>query len=45
MTLQHDLPADHVVAAGVAHSVRECLHIAFDQAGVETDHHVAIDDP
>ena len=32
-----------MVATGVAHSVRECLEIAFDQAGVEIDDHVAID--
>src|SRR5581483_8800152 len=29
--LQRDDPEDYVVATGVAHSVRECLEIAFDQ--------------
>jgi GDPmannose 4,6-dehydratase len=32
-----------VVATGVAHSVRECLEIAFDQAGVDIDSHVVLD--
>ena len=35
---------DYVVATGVAHSVRECVEIAFDQAGVEIDGHVRIDE-
>ena len=35
MMLQQDAPEDYVVATGVAHSVRECLEIAFDQAGLE----------
>ncbi len=44
LMLQQDSPGDYVVATGVAHSVRECLEIAFDQAGVEIDDHVVIDD-
>jgi GDPmannose 4,6-dehydratase len=44
LMLQQDVPADYVVATGVAHSVRDCLEIAFDQAGVDIDHHVVIDD-
>jgi GDPmannose 4,6-dehydratase len=43
MMLQRDTPADYVVATGVAHSVRECLEIAFDQAGVEIGSHVQLD--
>ena len=43
LMLQRDAPADYVVATGVAHSVRDCLEIAFDQAGVEIDGHVVID--
>ena len=31
--LQQDVADDFVIATGVAHSVRECLEIAFDQAG------------
>jgi GDPmannose 4,6-dehydratase len=44
MMLQRDTPEDYVVATGVSHSVRECLDIAFDQAGVEVDGHVVIDE-
>jgi GDPmannose 4,6-dehydratase len=44
MMLQQDSPADYVVATGASHSVRECLEIAFDQAGIDIDHHVVIDD-
>jgi GDPmannose 4,6-dehydratase len=44
LMLQRDEPSDYVVATGVAHSVRECVEIAFDQAGVEIDEHVKIDD-
>ena len=41
--LQRDEPDDYVIATGVAHSVRDCLEIAFDQAGIEIDDHVVID--
>jgi GDPmannose 4,6-dehydratase len=44
LMLQQDEPEDFVIATGVAHSVRRCLEIAFDQAGVEIDGHVEIDD-
>ncbi|MBV9607614.1 MAG: GDP-mannose 4,6-dehydratase [Solirubrobacterales bacterium] len=44
LMLQQDTPGDFVVATGVAHSVRECVEIAFDQAGLDMDHHVEIDD-
>jgi GDPmannose 4,6-dehydratase len=44
MMLQQDVPGDYVVATGVAHSVRDCLEIAFDQAGVDIDGHVVIDE-
>jgi GDPmannose 4,6-dehydratase len=44
LMLQRDEPQDYVIATGVAHSVRECLEIAFDQAGLQTDEHVVIDD-
>ncbi|HWX44243.1 MAG TPA: GDP-mannose 4,6-dehydratase [Solirubrobacteraceae bacterium] len=42
--LQRDEAEDYVIATGVAHSVRECLEIAFDQAGVEIDERVVIDE-
>jgi GDPmannose 4,6-dehydratase len=44
LMLQNDEPADYVIATGLAHSVRECLEIAFDQAGLEVGDHVVIDD-
>jgi GDPmannose 4,6-dehydratase len=43
LMLQRDEPSDHVVATGVAHSVQECVEIAFDQAGIAIDDHVKID--
>ena len=43
LMLQRDAPADYVVATGVAHSVRDCVEIAFDQAGLELDGRVVID--
>jgi GDPmannose 4,6-dehydratase len=42
--LQRDQPEDYVIATGIAHSVRDCLEIAFDQAGLEIDGHVVIDE-
>jgi GDPmannose 4,6-dehydratase len=44
LMLQQDEPEDFVIATGVAHTVRRCLEIAFDQAGVEVDGHVEIDE-
>ena len=41
--LQQDQPEDYVVATGVGHSVRDCLQIAFDHAGLSIDDHVVID--
>src|SRR6201995_4791641 len=41
--LQQDQAADYVIATGEAHSVREGLEIAFDQAGVRIARHVDID--
>ena len=43
LMLQQDTPADYVIATGESHSVRECLEIAFDQAGLEIGDHVVID--
>jgi GDPmannose 4,6-dehydratase len=42
--LQRDAPDDYVIATGVSHTVRDCLDIAFDQAGLSWEDHVAIDD-
>jgi GDPmannose 4,6-dehydratase len=44
LMLQQDAPEDFVIATGVAHSVKECLEIAFDQADLGIDDHVMIDD-
>ncbi len=43
LMLQQDEPQDFVIATGLAHSVRDCLEIAFDQADVGIDDHVVID--
>jgi GDPmannose 4,6-dehydratase len=43
LMLQREEPEDFVIATGIAHSVRECLEIAFDQAGLELDGRVEID--
>jgi GDPmannose 4,6-dehydratase len=43
LMLQQDIPDDFVIATGEAHSVRECLEIAFDQAGIEIEEHVELD--
>jgi GDPmannose 4,6-dehydratase len=43
LMLQQDQPEDYVIATGTAHSVRDCLEIAFDHAGIEIDDHVEID--
>jgi len=42
--LQREEAEDYVIATGVAHSVRDCLEIAFDQAGIPIADHVEIDE-
>jgi GDPmannose 4,6-dehydratase len=44
MMLQRDQPQDYVIATGIAHSVRQCVEIAFDQAGIDIGDHVVIDE-
>ena len=44
LMLQQDEPEDFVIATGVTNSVRKCLEIAFDQAGLPIADHVEIDD-
>ena len=44
LMLQQDRAEDYVIATGVAHSVKTCLEIAFDQAGLEIDERVVIDE-
>ncbi|MGD0198619.1 MAG: GDP-mannose 4,6-dehydratase [Solirubrobacteraceae bacterium] len=43
LMLQRDEPDDFVIATGVTHSVRACVEIAFDQAGISVDDHVVTD--
>jgi GDPmannose 4,6-dehydratase len=43
LMLQQDDASDFVVSTGEAHSVRECVEIAFDQADLPIDQHVKID--
>ena len=43
LMLQQDEPEDYVIATGEAHSVRECVDIAFAHAGIEADRHLTID--
>ena len=43
LMLQQDTAEDYVIATGVTHSVRECVEVAFDQAGLEIGNHVQID--
>jgi GDPmannose 4,6-dehydratase len=43
LMLQRDEPDDYVIATGVSHSVKDCLEVAFDHAGLEIDDHVIID--
>ncbi|MFL5861538.1 MAG: GDP-mannose 4,6-dehydratase, partial [Solirubrobacteraceae bacterium] len=44
LMLQQDRAEDYVIATGLAHSVRDCVEIAFDQAGLEVADHVQIDE-
>jgi GDPmannose 4,6-dehydratase len=44
LMLQRDVPEDYVIATGVAHSVRECCQIAFDEVGLgDYEKYVVID--
>jgi GDPmannose 4,6-dehydratase len=43
LMLQQDDPDDYVVATGVTHSVRDCVEVAFDHAGVDVDDRVVTD--
>jgi GDPmannose 4,6-dehydratase len=43
LMLQQDAPEDYVIATGVAHSVNDCVQIAFEHAGLSVDDHVVTD--
>ncbi len=44
LMLQQDEPDDFVIATGETNTVRRCVEVAFDQAGIEWESHVVIDD-
>jgi len=44
LMLQHDRPDDFVIATGKTNTVRHCVEVAFDQAGVDWEPYVRIDD-
>ncbi len=43
MMLQQTQPDDYVIGTGIAHSVKEFIEIAFDQAGLDWKKHVVHD--
>jgi GDPmannose 4,6-dehydratase len=43
LMLQQDEPDDYVIATGVAHSVRYCVEVAFEHAGISIADRVVID--
>jgi GDPmannose 4,6-dehydratase len=44
LMLQRDVPEDYVIATGKTNTVRRCVEIAFDQAGLDWERYVRIDD-
>jgi GDPmannose 4,6-dehydratase len=44
LMLQQDEPDDFVIATGETNTVRRCVEIAFDEAGVDWESYVRIDD-
>jgi GDPmannose 4,6-dehydratase len=44
LMLQHDKPDDFVIATGETHTVKRLVEVAFDQAGLDWEPHVRIDD-
>jgi GDPmannose 4,6-dehydratase len=44
LMLQQDHPDDFVIATGETNTVRRCVEIAFDEAGLEWEPYVRIDD-
>jgi GDPmannose 4,6-dehydratase len=41
--LQHDVPGDFVIATGETNTVRACVEVAFDEAGLDWEKHVRLD--
>jgi GDPmannose 4,6-dehydratase len=44
LMLQQDTPEDFVIATGETNTVRRCVEVAFDHAGIEWEPYVKIDD-
>ncbi|HVE68546.1 MAG TPA: GDP-mannose 4,6-dehydratase [Solirubrobacteraceae bacterium] len=44
LMLQRDDPQDFVIATGIAHSVRDCVNVAFDHVGLDPAEYVKTDD-
>jgi GDPmannose 4,6-dehydratase len=44
LMLQHDRPDDFVIATGETNTVRRCVEVAFDEAGLDWERYVRIDD-
>jgi GDPmannose 4,6-dehydratase len=44
LMLQQDTPDDFVIATGVTNTVRRCVEVAFDEAGLNWEQYVQIDD-
>jgi GDPmannose 4,6-dehydratase len=44
LMLQQEQADDFVIATGASNSVRRCVEVAFDQAGIPWEEHVTIDD-
>jgi GDPmannose 4,6-dehydratase len=44
LALQHDEPADYVLASGESHSVRDFLNRAFEHVGLDWQEYVTHDD-
>jgi GDPmannose 4,6-dehydratase len=44
LMLQQDTPEDFVIATGETNTVRRCVEVAFDQAGLDWEPYVKIDD-
>jgi GDPmannose 4,6-dehydratase len=43
LMLQQDTAEDFVIATGETHTVRECVQVAFDEAGLDWERYVEID--
>jgi GDPmannose 4,6-dehydratase len=44
LMLQQDTPEDYVIATGRTHTVRDCVEIAFERAGLDWQQYVVQDD-